>query len=200
MCGGCVWAHAVDAAEWRGFDRIETGRAQALAYAADAREAVVPPAPLAVGLHVGVERRGGVERDSIEAPRVGASQPAVVGNDGFIGPDVGEANGPFRRRVGAPPEVAPLDERRSERRPLRDGAEREARRPPRLLAARGQRRRAWRDSYDRGEAPAHGNTTYFVISRRRRGAQAKSARESSAAWFGSRAPRPRFASRSAMYD
>ena len=192
MCGGCVWAHAVDAAEWRGFDRIEPGGAQALAYTADAREAVVPPAPPAVGLDLGVERRGGVERDSIEAPRVGASQPAVVGNDGFISPDVCQTNGPFWRRVRPPPEVAPLDERRSERRPLRDGAEREARRPPRLLAARGQRRRAWRDSYDRGEAPAHLYTTYFVISRRRRGVQAKSAWESSAAWFGSKVPRPRF--------
>ena len=71
--------------------------------------------------------------------------------------------------------VAPLDERRDERRPLRDGAEREARRPPRLLAARGQGRRVWRDGYDRGEAPAHLYTTYFVISRRRRGVQARSA-------------------------
>ena len=141
-----MWAHAVDAAEWRGFDRIETGRAQALAYAADAREAVVPPAPPAVGLDLGVEGGRGVERDSIEAPRVGASQPAVVGNDGFTSPDVRETNGPLGRRVGAAPEVAPLDERRDEGRPFRKGAEREARRPPRLLAARGQRRRAWRES------------------------------------------------------
>ena len=126
-----------------------------LAYVVDAREAVVPPAPPAVGLDLGVERRGGVERDSIEAPRVGASQPAVVRHDGTVRADVGETNGPFRRRVRPPPEVAPLDERRSERRPLRDRAEREARRPPRLLAARGQRRRAWRDGYDRGEAPTH---------------------------------------------
>ena len=163
-----------------------------LAYVVDAREAVVPPAPPAVGLDLGVEDRGGVERDSIEAPRVGAPQPAVVGDDGTVRTDVRETNTSLGRRVGAPPEVAPLDERRSERRPLRDGAEREARRPPRLLAARGQRRRAWRDSYDRGEAPAHLYTTYFVISRRRRGVQAKSARESSAAWFGSRVPRPQF--------
>ena len=171
-----------------------------LAYAADAREAVVPPAPLAVGLHVGVERRGGVERDSIEAPRVGASQPAVVRDDGTVCRHVGEANCPFRRRVGAPPEVAPLDERRSERRPLRDRAEREARRPPRLPATRGQGRRAWRDSHDRGEAPAHLYTTYFVISRRRRGVRAKSARESSAAFRGAESPKPRFQPCSLMWD
>ena len=133
---------SVVSARRRGFDTV----VKELAYTVDAREAVVPPAPPAVGLDLGVEGGRGVERDSIEAPRVGTPQPAVVGNDGFISPDVGEADASFGRRVRPPPEVAPLDERRSERRPLRDGAEREARRPPRLLAARGQRRRAWRDS------------------------------------------------------
>ena len=157
-----------------------------LAYPVDAREAVVLPAPAAVGLDLGVERRGGVERDSIEAPRVGASQPAVVRDDGTVRRHVRETNGPLGRRVGAPPEVAPLDERRDEGRPLRDGAERQARRPPRLLAARGQRRRAWRDSYDRGEAPAHVYDDLFRNFASTRGVQAKSARESSAAWFGSR--------------
>ena len=49
-------SHAVDAAA--GSAAEEDGKVRErkkLAYAADAREAVVPPAPPAVGLHVGVE-------------------------------------------------------------------------------------------------------------------------------------------------
>ena len=141
-----------------------------LAYVVDTREAVVPPATLAVGLHVRVERRGGVERDSIEAPRVGTSQPAVVRDDGFISPDVCEADASLGRRVGAAPEVAPLDERRDERRPLRDAPSasrggRRVRRGPAAIAcgATATTRRGT-------SAIVH---DVFVISRRRRGGRPK---------------------------
>ena len=69
--GGGFDGAASTASNRKGSTRIVIGKTE-LAYAVDAREAVVPPAPPAVGLDLGVEGRGGVDRRFVELPGVGA--------------------------------------------------------------------------------------------------------------------------------